>query len=200
MRIIVGDRLLRMVSRALDLPGTSTERDLEVARRLEPRLDSPGGLRAVQIDPSYWGGPAVEMCAVLPDDHVAQAIRAGDAFRRIPTAALNLSARGGGESPDRGEVGCVWQSDSGDLRLWIRYLGPDGVRAAEARLADAEELDVAGRPGRYLGTGNQGLLVPLSDSTALALIRANLYDPLDRDPRAQAVGLAEDALATMGVR
>lgn len=195
LRVKAGDRLLRIVSQALALPGDSAERNVAVARMLLPNLDSPLDTSLGDLNPSRWGGPSSSICELLSDDEVGRTISVGDNFWAITTVFHLLESQAGSEKPVTEGAGCRWQSDRRpETALHANYLGPDGKRAAERIFREPEEVDVAGRMAKYSGSGNESLLVALDENTALHVTRSNLYDPQDEDVRSQLVRLATQIL------
>lgn len=195
LRVKAGDRLLRVVSQALDLPGNTAERNIAVARMLLPNLDSPLDTSLADLNPSRWGGPSSSICELLSDDEVGRTISVGNNFWAITTVFHLLESQAESEKPVTEGAGCLWQSDRRpQSALHADYLGPDGKRAAERIFREPEEVDVAGRAAKYSGRGNESLLVDLDDNAALHVTRANLYDPQDEDVRTQLVRLATQIL------
>lgn len=191
LRVKAGDRLLRIVSQALALPGSSAERNVAVARMLLPNLDSPLDTSLADMNPSRWGGSSSGICELLSDDEVGRTISVGDNFWPITTVFHLFESQAEAEKPVTEGAGCRWQSDRRpETALHANYLGPDGKRAAERTMREPEEVDVAGRMAKYSGRGNESLLVALDENAALHVTRSNLYDPRDEDVRSQLVRLA----------
>lgn len=198
--VIAGERLLRVTSQALALPGSSEERSAAAARLALEGLTAPDPSAVAGVDPSRWGGPAVDLCSVLSDNEAGEAVGRGDTFWVLPT--VDIPTAPGADTGDgmREGVGCIWQSSSGELRRFIvTFLGPDGVAASESLYRAPEDLAVAGRTGRWQAGANPRLMIPLDGGSALELARQNLRGPSDEEFRALMERLGARILAALGI-
>lgn len=200
LHVLAGERILRITSQALALSGSSEERNAAAASLALEGLAAPDPSAVAGVDPSRWGGPAVDMCSVLSDGEAAEAVGRGDTFWALPT--VDVAAAPGADAGDgmREGVGCIWQSSSGELRRFIvTFLAPEGVAASESLYRTAEETTVAGRTGRWQAGANPRLMISLDGGTGVELARQNLRASSAEEPRTQMERLGARVLRALGI-